>query len=106
MVYLSLGSISASVGIVSFHTSRALRVWPCFFSAWSSVSTTASTARRRLRCRAFWNLESRHGIFLYHQPLRLAEFGVLCRSSSCIVLPERGVGGVCVCVCFVRRAPG
>lgn len=35
--------------------------------ALSTVATTVSTARNRFRCRAFWNLESRHGIFLHNQ---------------------------------------
>lgn len=64
MVYLSRGSISASVGISAFHVSSALSVSPCRASALSSVSTTASTARRRSRWRAFWNRESLQGIFL------------------------------------------
>jgi hypothetical protein len=64
MVYLSLGSISASVGIDSFHVSSDRNVSPFLASALSSVSITASTARRRLRWRAFWNRDSRQGVFL------------------------------------------
>lgn len=67
MVYLSLGSISCSVGISFFHNSTALVVIFCLAKALSTVATTKSTALRRFRCRAFWNLESRQGIFLYHR---------------------------------------
>ena len=64
IVYLSLGTISRSIGISSFHNSTALVFIPCFASASSTVAMTASTARRRLRWRAFCGAESRHGIFL------------------------------------------
>lgn len=64
MVYLSLGSISASVGIDSFHVSRAVSVSPCLASAASRVATTESTARSRLRWRVFWKRDSRQGVFL------------------------------------------
>ena len=64
IVYLSLGNISHSAGISSFQRSTALDVSPCFASAASTVAMTASTARRRLRWRAFWGCESRQGIFL------------------------------------------
>ncbi len=64
IVYLSLGTISPSFGISSFHLSTALVFMPCFVSALSTVAMTASTARRRLRWRAFWGAERRQGIFL------------------------------------------
>ena len=103
MVYLSLGSISLSVGISAFQRSSARSVVAVFADcpsaalalgeaddsdvdaanpedesvvaaaalvrllrakARSTVATTASTARRRLRCRAFCGRERRHGIFL------------------------------------------
>ena len=64
MVYLSRGSISASVGISAFHRSNDLRVSPFLANAVLSVSTTWSTARNRFRWRAFWVGERRHGIFL------------------------------------------
>jgi hypothetical protein len=64
MVYLSLGSISCSVGISSLHRSSAFSVSPCFASAASTVPTTLSTARNRFRCLAFWNFDRRQGIFL------------------------------------------
>ncbi len=64
MVYLSLGSISASVGMSAFQRSSDRAVMPCLASAWSSVATTLSTARSRLRWRAFWNRDSRQGDFL------------------------------------------
>lgn len=66
IVYLSLGTISSSRGISAYHRSTALVVKPPFrCSAALTVSTTRSTARRRLRCRAFCGRESRHGIFLF-----------------------------------------
>ncbi len=65
MVYLSFGTISCSIGISAFHLSTALVVMPCFAKALSTTATTVSTARRRFRCRAFWNFDSRHGIFLH-----------------------------------------
>jgi hypothetical protein len=71
IVYLSFGTISCSTGISSFHLSTAFVTIPCFDRALSTTATTESTARNRLRCRAFWNFESRHGIFLKthsHQP--------------------------------------
>lgn len=64
MVYLSLGAISASVGISSFHLSSDLSDSPFLANALSKVATTSSTARSRLRWRSFWNRESRHGVFL------------------------------------------
>lgn len=64
MVYLSLGSIWASVGISAFHRSNDLSVSPFLASALLSVSTTLSTARNRLRCRNFCVGERRQGIFL------------------------------------------
>jgi hypothetical protein len=67
IVYLSFGTISCSTGISSFHLSTALVVMPCLDNALSTTATTVSTARNRLRCRAFWNFESRHGIFLNPQ---------------------------------------
>src|SRR5436305_9731563 len=54
IVYLSLGSISSSVGISFFHLSIAFAVIPCLDSALSTVRTTVSTSRRRFRWRAFW----------------------------------------------------
>ena len=77
MVYLSLGTISSSHGISSFHLSTAFVVMPCLANALSTVATTVSTARRRFRCRAFWNLDSLHGIFLSDQ-LTLAEPSLRC----------------------------
>lgn len=68
MVYLSLGSISASVGISAFHRSTAATVSPCFASAASTVETTSSTARRRSLCLLFWNLDSLQGIFQSRPP--------------------------------------
>lgn len=65
MVYLSRGSICASVGISAFHRSNDLSVSPFFASALESVSTTWSTARNRFRCRYFWVGERRQGIFLF-----------------------------------------
>ena len=65
IVYLSFGTISCSIGISSFHLSTAFIVAPCFANALSNTATTVSTALRRFRCRAFWNLDSRHGIFLH-----------------------------------------
>jgi hypothetical protein len=70
MVYLSRASISASVGMADFHSSTAATVVPCRASAASTVATTVSTARRRSRCRLFWNLDSRHGIFHSRPPER------------------------------------
>src|SRR4051794_7967015 len=64
MVYLSLGSISASVGISACHLSTAFKVSPFFAKAFATVSTTLSTARNRCRCLYFWWGERRHGIFL------------------------------------------
>lgn len=64
MVYLSLGSISSSRGISAYHRSMDLVVWPLRCSAALTVSTTRSTARRRLRWRAFCGRERRQGIFL------------------------------------------
>ena len=64
IVYLSLGTISPSLGISSFHRSTAFVVSPFLASALSTVAMTASTARRRLRWRAFWGEERRQGIFL------------------------------------------
>jgi hypothetical protein len=72
MVYLSFGTISCSTGISSFQRSTAFVTMPCLANAVSTHATTASTARRRFRCRAFWNLESRHGIFLHHNPSQQA----------------------------------
>lgn len=65
MVYLSLGNISSSRGISPYHRSRVLVVCPFRCKAASRVSTTRSTERKRLRCRAFWGAEMRHGVFLY-----------------------------------------
>lgn len=53
MVYLSFGTISCSTGISSFHLSTGLVVKLYLDNALSSVATTESTARNRLRCRAF-----------------------------------------------------
>lgn len=64
MVYLSLGNISSSRGISPYHRSRARVVCPFRCKAASRVSTTRSTERKRLRCRAFWGAEMRHGVFL------------------------------------------
>lgn len=68
MVYLSFARISSSLGISAFHLSTDLVVSPFLASALSSVATTESTARRRRRCRRFWNLDSRHGVF-HSRPL-------------------------------------
>lgn len=76
MVYLSFGTISCSTGISPFHHSTALVVIPCFCKALSTTATTESTARNRLRCRAFWNFDSRHGIFL-HKQLRQPNIPIL-----------------------------
>ena len=64
MVYLSLGSISCSVGISAFHRSSCFRVSPFFASAAFTVATTSSTARSRFRCLYFWGCDSLQGIFL------------------------------------------
>jgi hypothetical protein len=64
MVYLSLGSISCSVGISSLHRSRAFSFTPWLANAVWTVEMTSSTARNLFLCRAFWNLDRRHGIFL------------------------------------------
>ena len=64
MVYLSLGSIWASVGISVFHRSSDFNVSPRFANALATVATTWSTACNRFRCRNFWVGERRHGIFL------------------------------------------
>ena len=63
-VYLSLGNISASVGISVLQRCTALTVSPFLARALSIVSTTLSTALKRRRCLSFWNLDMRHGIFL------------------------------------------
>ena len=52
-VYLSLGSISSSVGISIFQRSTFFMLWPMRRSAVSRVLTTVSTCRRRSRCRYF-----------------------------------------------------
>lgn len=63
-VYLSLGSISCSVGISSFQRSTFFMLNPVLASALSSVATMPSTCRRRSRWRYFWWRDSRQGIFL------------------------------------------
>lgn len=63
-VYLSLGSISASVGISIFQRSTFFMLNPVRASALSSVSTMLSTCRRRSRCLYFWWRDRRQGIFL------------------------------------------
>ena len=80
IVYLSLGRISASVGISAFHRSRSLTVVPCFLSAVSIVAMTLSTMRRRLRCRAFWGAERRHGIFLHSKTVR--KVAAVCKTGT------------------------
>lgn len=116
-VYLSLGSISASVGISSFHRSTAAATMPCFASALSTHATMRSTRRSRCRCRYFCMLDMRHGIFL--RPLvsggRLAAGGGLVYQrrppfSGCegrrkpnIAAVERGVGGLSVAMDGGRR---
>ena len=91
IVYLSFGTISCSTGISSFHLSTAFVVIPCFDKALSTTATTLSTARNRLRCRAFWNLESRHGIFLHTQ---------FCQPNAPKFTIEETIGGT-----YHRRPP-
>lgn len=73
-VYLSLGSISCSVGISFFHASTFFRVWPRRASAESTVDTMLSTPRRRPRWRYFWCRERRHGTFLQGHESALGEW--------------------------------
>lgn len=93
MVYLSLGRISSSRGISSSQRARAGSACPRRASAPPTVSTTASTARIRSRCRRFWNLDMRHGVF--HRSPLLSGF-----------VRRKGPNIVCfvcvyVCVCVV-----
>ena len=49
IVYLSLGTISSSLGISFFHLSTAFAVIPFLANALSTIEMTSSTMRSRLR---------------------------------------------------------
>lgn len=69
-MYLSLGRISASVGISAIHRSSDSIFCPFFASAACTVDTTLSTARSRNLWRRFWKRDSRQGIFQRTLPER------------------------------------